>query len=92
MSTRGADRTIRAGDVIVSRVNGTFEFYVIATVVSGRVGDLTLTAMSTMAGKESALRQAHEVRGADRHVWLFDGGASAYVETVAPAAAPKGVT
>ena len=86
MKPRVPDRTIRAGDVIVCRVNGTFEVYVIATVVSGSVGALSLTAISTRVGRESALLQAHEERRNDHHVWLFDGAASAYVKTVPPAA------
>ena len=78
------DRTIRAGDVTVCRVNGTYEFYVVGTVVSGRVGALSLRTVSTIVGRASALRQAYEERREDRRVWLFDGAAAAYVETVAP--------
>jgi hypothetical protein len=80
------DRTIRAGDLTVCRVNGTYEFYVIGTVVAGRVGALSLRAMSTVVGRESALRQAYAERSADHQVWLFDGAAAAYVETIAPPA------
>jgi hypothetical protein len=80
------DRTIRADDVIVCRVNGTSEFYVIGTVLSGKVGELLLRAVSTLVGQEAALRRAYEERMHHGRVWLFDGAAAAYVDTVAPPA------
>lgn len=78
------DKTIRADDVIVCRINGTSEFYVIATVVSGTVGALSLRAPSTIVGRRSALWHAYEQRRHDSRVWLFDGAAAAYVETSVP--------
>lgn len=80
------NRRIRADDLIVCRINGTSDFYVIATVVSGDVGALSLRALSTMRGHDSALRHAYEERMHDHRVWLFDGAAAAYVETSVPAA------
>lgn len=80
------DRTIRAGDVIVCRVNGTSEFYVIGTVVSGKVGNLSLRAVLTTVGREAAIGHAYEQRMHEGRVWLFDGAAAAYVDTVAPTA------
>ena len=79
------DRTIRAGDGIVCRVNGTFEHYVIGTVVAGKAGGLSLRAVSTMVGQDSAVRQAYEERMHDSRVWLFGGAAAAYLEAAAPA-------
>ena len=80
------DRAIRSGDVIVCRVNGTSDFYVVATVVSGIVGALALRSPSTIAGQAPALWHAYEQRTQGTRVWLFDGAAAAYVETAAPAA------
>ena len=79
------DRTIRAGDGIVCRVNGTVEHYVIGTVVSGKAGALLLRAVSTMVGRHSAVWQAYQQRIHDRRVWIFDGAAAAYLEAAAPA-------
>ena len=80
----GVDRTIRAGDGIVCRVNGTFEHYVIGTVVAGKAGTLSLRAVSTMVGEDSAVRQAYQQRMHDSRVWLFGGAAAAYLEAAAP--------
>ena len=80
------DRKIRTDDLIVCRVNGTSDFYVIATVISGSVGALTLRGLSTMHGRDSALRHAYQERMLDHRVWLFDGAAAAYVETSVPTA------
>ena len=78
------DRTIRGGDLIVCRVNGTLDVYVVGTVVSGKVGALSLRDVSTMVGQRRALWHAYEHRIHDGRVWLFDGAAAAYVETVPP--------
>lgn len=78
------DRTIHAGDLVVCRVNGTSNIYVIGTVVSGRVGALSLRDLSTVLGQDSALRHAYQEGMHDHQVWLFDGAAAAYVETSMP--------
>ena len=80
------DRTIRAGDGVVCRVNGTVDVYVIGTVVSGTVGALSLRGVSTMVGQSPALSHAYQQRRHDGRVWLFDGAAAAYLETVPPPA------
>ena len=80
------DGEIQAGDVVVSRVNGTVDLYVIATVQSA-VDDLTLHSVSTMKGQEAAIICAHEQRPSDQDVWFFGGSAAAYVK----ARLPKGV-
>ena len=79
------DRTIRACDGIVCRVNGTFEHYIIGTVVSGKAGALLLRAVSTMVGQHSAVRHAYQQRIHDSRVWLFGGAAAGYLEAAAPA-------
>jgi hypothetical protein len=66
-------------------VNGTFEHYVIGTVVAGKAGGLSLRAVSTMVGQDSAVRQAYHQRLHDSRVWLFGGAAAAYLEAAAPA-------
>ena len=72
-------RTIRPGDVVVSRVNGTRDVYVIGTVESGTPGQLMLRDPLATTGRASAIGRAHIVRQDDRRVWLFDGSAAAYV-------------
>lgn len=79
-------RAIRGGDLIVCRINGTGNVYVVGSVVSGKVGALTLRAMSTMVGRDEALCHAYRERTDDDRVWLFDGAAAAYVETSDPSA------
>lgn len=78
------DGEVLTDDVIVCRVNGTSDFYVIGTVVSGKVGELSLRGVSTAKGQDSALQRGYEERMSDRHVWLFDGAAAAYVKTSRP--------
>ena len=73
------DGQIRPGDVVVSRVNGTRDVYVIGTVESGTPGQLMLRDLLATSGRESAIGRAHNVRQDDRRVWLFDGSAAAYV-------------
>ena len=75
------DGSVVAGDVIVCRVNGTADVYVIGTVASGTVGELSLRRMSTMVGRERALRRGYDEQGDERHVWLFDGAAAGFVKT-----------
>jgi hypothetical protein len=79
------DRTIRAGDGIVCRVNGTFDHYVIGTVVAGKAGALSLRTVSTMVGHDSAVSQAYRQRRHNSRVWLFGGAAAAYLEAADPA-------
>jgi hypothetical protein len=80
------DGTIRGGDVIVCRVNGTSDVYVVGTVVSGKVGELSLCGVSTTVGQNTALGRAYHDRLLEQRVWLFDGAASAYVKTSVPRA------
>jgi hypothetical protein len=72
------DGKIQPGDVVVSHVNGTRDFYIIATVLS-TVGDLTLHGISTMTGRHAAILGGYERQKGDQAVWLFDGSAAAYV-------------
>jgi hypothetical protein len=74
------DGQILAGDVIVSHVNGTLDFYIVATVVSASHSDLTLGSVSTMKGQDAAIIGAYEQRENDQDVWLFGGSATAYVK------------
>ena len=52
--TFAMDGKIRGGDVIICRVNGTSDFYVVGTVVSGSVGELSLCGVSTTVGQDAA--------------------------------------
>jgi hypothetical protein len=80
------DRTVRAGDLVVCRVNGTSDAYVVAAVISGKVGALSLRGFSTIVGRRPAVWHAYEQRVNDGRVWLFDGAAAAYVEAPLPSA------
>ena len=44
------DGKILSGDVVVSHVNGTLDFYIIARVVTASRSDLTLDSVSTIKG------------------------------------------
>jgi hypothetical protein len=83
------DGAIRPGDVVVSRVNGTSDFYVIGTVVSGKAGQLMLRDSFTTNGREPAIGRAYTERQEDHRVWLFDGSAKAYVKTPDPEATTR---
>jgi hypothetical protein len=63
------DGTVIVGDVIVCRVNGTADVYVVGTVVSGTVGELSLQRTSTMVGRDLALRRGYDEQAHERHVW-----------------------
>ena len=77
------DGQIQAGDVVVSHVNGTIDFYLIATVQSAE-GDLALHTVSTMKGQDDAIIRGYEQRDGDQDVWLFGGSAAAYVKAHRP--------
>jgi hypothetical protein len=76
---QSTDGTIQSGDVVVSHVNGTRDFYIVATVLS-TVGDLTLHSVSTMTGEDAAILGGYERVEAGQAVWLFGGAAAAYVK------------
>jgi hypothetical protein len=78
------DGSIRHGDVVVCRVNGTSELYVIGTVATGTVGELSLSGVTTIVGLAEAIERGYRNRTPDERVWLFDGSASGYVKTSAP--------
>ena len=80
------DGPVVVGDVIVCRVNGTADVYVVGTVVSGRVGELSLRRLSTMVGRDAALGRGYDEQNDGRQVWLFDGAAAGYVRTSRAAA------
>ena len=78
------DESIRAGDVVVCRVNGTKDLYVIGTVATGTVGELSLAGVTTMVGLARAIERGYRDRTPDERVWLLDGAVSGYVNTSAP--------
>lgn len=78
------DEPVRVGDVVVSRVNGTSDLYVIGRVAAGTVGELSLSAVTTMVGLAPAIAQGYRDRTPDERVWLFDGPLADYVTTTAP--------
>ena len=77
-------RSIRAGDVVVCRVNGTSDLYVIGTVTAGTIGEFSLSGVTTMVGLAQAIEDGYRNRTPEERVWLFDGAASGYVNTSAP--------
>ena len=78
------DASIRAGDVVVCRVNGTSDLYVIGTVATGTVGEFSLAGVTTIvragSGNRARLSRPH-ARGARL---VVRGTASGYVRTNAP--------
>ena len=78
------DGPIRPGDVVVCRVNGTSELYVIGTAAAGTVGELSLSGVTTIVGLAAAIEHGYRNRTPDERVWLFDGSAPGYVKTIAP--------
>jgi hypothetical protein len=77
-------RSIRVGDVVVCRVNGTWDLYVIGTVAAGTVGELSLSGVTTIVGLAQAIEGGYRNRTPEERVWLFDGAASGHVNTIAP--------
>jgi len=80
-SRHSMDGEIRADDVVVSHVNGTVDFYIVATVLAAPLWDLALDSVSMVKGRDAAILRGHERRHDDQNVWLFDGSATAYVKT-----------
>lgn len=78
------DLSIRAGDLVVCRVNGTKDLYVIGTVATGTVGELSLSGVATIVGLAPAIQRAYRNRTPEERVWLLDGAGSSYVNTSAP--------
>ena len=78
------DLAIRAGDVVVCRVNGTKDLYVIGTVATGTVGELSLSGVTTIVGLAQATERAYRNRTPEERVWLLDGAGSGFVNTSAP--------
>ena len=76
--------SVRVGDVVVCRVNGTSDLYVIGTVATGTVGELSLSGVATIVGLAPAIQRAYRNRTPEERVWLLDGAASGYVNTSAP--------
>ena len=74
------DGKILSGDVVVSHVNGTLDFYIIARVVTASRSDLTLDSVSTIKGQDAAIIRGYEQREGDQDVWLFAGSAAAFVK------------
>jgi hypothetical protein len=81
------DGPILADDVVVSRVNGTLDVYVIGTVVSGTAGYLRLHDVSAIDGLDKAIKQGYTRRSGEHRVWLFDGSAAGYVHATDPGVA-----
>ena len=76
--------SISVGDVVVCRVNGTSDLYVIGTVVAGTVDEWSLSNVTTMVGLTRAVEEGYRNRTPDERVWLFDGTESRYITTTAP--------
>ena len=82
-SHHSLDGAIQTGDVVVSRVNGTRDFYIIATVASA-AEDLALDSVLTAKGQDTAISRAFRQGTEDRQVWLFAGSAAACVKVRRP--------
>lgn len=78
------DGSVRPGDGVVCRVSGTLELYVVGTVATGTVGELSLSGVTTIVGLAPAIERGYHNRTPEQRVWLFDGAALGYVKTSAP--------
>jgi hypothetical protein len=78
------DGSVSIGDVIVCRVNGTSDLYVIGTVAAGKVGELSLAGVTTVVGRTRAIEHGYRDRTPDDRVWLFDGTVPGYIKATAP--------
>ena len=75
--------SLRPGDVVVCRVNGT-STCMSSAVATGTVGELSPSAVTTIVGLAEAIELGCRNRMPEERVWLFDGSASGYVKTSAP--------
>lgn len=82
-SRHSMDGPIRTGDVVVSRINGTRDFYIIGTVESVEQ-DMSLHSVFTAKGQSAAITEGYDKRSDGAHVWLFAGSAAAYVKARPP--------
>jgi hypothetical protein len=78
------DELIRVGDVVVCPVAGTSDLYVIGTVTGGKVGELSLTAVTTIVGLDRAVERGYRSRKPEERVWLLAASAPGFVQTRAP--------
>lgn len=70
---------IHASDVVVCRVNGTIDLYVVASVDSVEDG-LRLSGIEVSEGQSRSIQRGCDRQRNDQQVWLFDGSATGYVE------------
>lgn len=68
-------KRIQPRDMVVSRVNGTRDHYVVGRVETSSTTDdgLTLIDIQPMSGREAAIERAYARLDTERKVWLFDG-------------------
>ncbi len=81
----------RAGDIVVSRANGTQETYLIAELVHADNQDgLTWSDPQATVGRQNALKTGFERRRVGR-LWLFDGPEAEGVHHFREVAGPQDI-
>jgi hypothetical protein len=70
---RGVGNQITPGDIVVSRIRGPFEAYVIGRIYAAMAGDRQFRYLDNAGSRESAIRKAYSHRTGEHQVWLFAG-------------------
>ena len=70
---RGVASQLTPGDIVVSRIRGPFEAYVIGKVYADSAGDRRFRYLDNAESRENAIRKAYSHRTGEHQVWLFAG-------------------
>jgi len=70
---RGVGSHIALGDIVVSRLRGPIEAYVICEIYADSVGDWRFRYLSDARSQDTAVRKGYSLRAGQHQVWLFAG-------------------
>ena len=70
---RGVANQLTPGDIVVSRIRGPFEAYVIGRIYADSAGDRRCWYLDHADSRENAIRKAYSHRTGEHQVWLFVG-------------------
>jgi hypothetical protein len=69
----GVRSQIEACDVVVSRLRGPIEAYVIGEIYADSVGDRQFRYLANATSQDAAIRKGNSLRTGQHQVWLFAG-------------------
>ena len=69
----GVGSHIALGDIVVSRLRGPIEAYVICEIYADSVGDWRFRYLSDARSQDTAVRKGYSLRTGQHQVWLFAG-------------------